>query len=203
MAFHIPFEHRRCGQPVYIGFNTPPRRPRFNWWAFFGFPFSILSLFTVGILSPIALVMNLIALRKGPRRLATAGTVISLVGVGLLTTVALVASSAGVRAHRQRQAAEWNREVQKQTVRTEGMLDQVAGEFEDWRNKNSGELPGWVDANMVALGYQDPWGQGLRFDAEGDHAILRSAGPDSQFDTGDDVTRRIEGKAEKQVSPGI
>lgn len=203
MAFHIPFDHRRNGQPVYIGFNTPPRRSRFNWWAFFGFPFSILGLLTAGVLSPFALVMNLIALRKGPRRLATAGTVISLVGVGIISTIAFVATAEGARHHRVAKAAELERTVKKQTARTVSVMEEVADEFRVWKETHEGKLPGWVEANMVALGYQDNWGQSLRFDAEGDHAILRSAGPDRKFDTRDDVTRKIDGQAERSIAPEI
>lgn len=199
MSFHVPFEHRRNGQPIYIGFNQPPRRPRWNWWAFFGFPFSLFSLLTAGLLSPIALLVNLIALRRRPRRLATAGTVISLLGTGLLTAIVITATHHGVREHRRHEHVVMQRTIKKQVQATESVLESCSSEFESWRDAHDGQLPPWVDANMVALSYQDAWGQQLRFDAERDHAILRSAGPDGRFDNRDDVTRRIEGKSDREL----
>ena len=46
MPFHIPFEHRRRPQPVYIGFDVPQRPKRkFNWWGFWGLFMSLGKLF--------------------------------------------------------------------------------------------------------------------------------------------------------------
>ena len=199
MAFHVPFEYRRSGQPVYIGFSTPPRRKAFNWWAFFGFPFSLVALLTAGVLSPFALIMNLIALRQQPRRLAKAGTFFSLVGVGILTTIVVGSTMVAARHHRDQEMALLNKTNKKHAAQTAIVLSEVSGEFEAYRDTHDGSLPEWVDANMVALSYQDAWGNDLRFDAEKDHAILRSPGPDREFDTTDDVTRKIEGKTNREV----
>jgi|GEM_PF-2312563 len=199
MAFHVPFEYRRNGQPIYIGFSNPPRRKAFNWWAFFGFPFSLFALLTAGVLSPIALMMNLVALRKKPRRLATAGTVISLAGVAVLATVVFGSMAMVARSHQAEEMAMVQKANKKQAAQTAIVLNEVSGEFELYRDNHDGALPDWIDANMVALSYKDAWGHELRFDAEKDFAILRSPGPDKQFDTTDDITRKIEGKTDRQI----
>ncbi len=200
MAFHVPFEHRRNGQPIYIGFSTPPRRRAFNWWAFFGFPFSLFALLTAGILSPFALVMNLIALRRRPRRLATAGTVISLVGVAIISTIAVAATLSGVHQEQRAQQARIAKATRAQNAKTVALVEDLSEEFLDHAVAHEGNLPSWLDANMVATSYQDAWGQPLRFDAEGDHAIIRSAGADLKFDTSDDVTKRVDGQANREIS---
>ncbi len=199
MAFHVPFEYRRCGQPIFIGFTTPPRRREFNWWAFFGFPFSLFSLLTAGVLSPFALMMNLIALRKRPRRLATAGTIVSLIGTGILATIVVGTSMMAAHRHHEQEMAQISRANKKNAAKTASVLNEVSGEFEMYRDKHDGVLPDAIDANMVALSYKDAWGHELRFDSERDHAILRSPGPDKKFNTQDDITRKIEGKTDREI----
>ncbi len=199
MAFHIPFEHRRNGQPIYIGFNTPPRRRAWNWWAFFGFPMSVVGLLTAGLLSPIAFVFNLIALRKQPRRLASVGMTLSLIGVGLLALIGIGATAAGVSAHRHHEHKKQSRVTARQVVATKSVMEDVAEEFSAYRDAHNGSLPDWMDASMVATSREDAWGQPLRFDPEGDHAILRSSGADKSFYTDDDVAVRIDGKVSEET----
>jgi hypothetical protein len=194
MAFHIPFEHRRNGQPIYIGFNSPPRRRAWNWWAFFGFPMSIAGLLTAGLLSPIAFIVNLVALRKQPRRLASFNMVLSVIGIGILTVIGIGVTAAGVSAHRHQEQKKQSRITARQVVATQSVMKDVAEEFAAYRDAHDGSLPEWMDASMVATSRQDAWGQPLRFDPEGDHAILRSSGADKSFYTDDDVSVRIDGK---------
>jgi hypothetical protein len=56
---------------------------------------------------------------------------------------------------------------------------------------------------MVAIKHKDGWGESLRFDVEREGALLRSAGPDREFDTGDDLMLKVEGKAQRFVSGEI
>lgn len=199
MAFHIPFEHRRNGQPIYIGFNSPPRRRAWNWWAFFGFPMSVVGLMTAGLLSPIAFLVNLIAVRRQPRRLASVGMTLSVIGCGLLALIGIGATAAGVSAHRHHEQKKQSRITARQVVATRSVMDDVTEEFSAYRAAHDGNLPDWMDASMVATSRQDAWGQPLRFDPEADHAILRSSGADRSFYTDDDVTVRIEGKVSQEA----
>lgn len=201
MAFHIPFEHRHRGQPIYIGFDAPPPRPRrrWNWWGFFGFGLSLLALPTAGLLSPVALLLSLIGMRRQPRRLATAGAVLS--GLGTLMLAGLI--TAGVTAHqRHEQAREANRNAQRNRVnvsKTSDTMKVALAEFKEFSEANQGNLPAWIDANMVAIKHKDAWGESLRFDVESDGAKLRSAGADRKFDTRDDVITKVDGQVDRRT----
>lgn len=204
MAFHIPFEHRHRGQPIYIGFDVPPiPRRRWNWWAFFGFGLSLFSFLTVGFLSPIALLLNLVGLRKEPRRLARAGLVLSLVGMALAGSMIALAVRSGQHVQAVRQQHRQQMVNAEMAERTKSVLATAEAEFAEYAALNSGNLPGWIDANMVAIKHKDGWGESLRFDVEQDGAKLRSAGPDRRFDTGDDLHRQVEGKCSRRLNEEI
>ena len=105
MAFHVPFSQRPSGRqhvyqgPIYIGFDEPRlvNRKKFNWWGFNGLFLFFLSL---GLLSPITLLISLVGLRRRPRKMAVAGTLFSLIGVGVMAAVI----TAGVTEMQQREA---------------------------------------------------------------------------------------------------
>ena len=59
-----------------------------------GFVLALVSLFTVGALSPVALVVSLVGLSWRPRTFAGLGTVISLMGCGLLAGSVVVVTQA-------------------------------------------------------------------------------------------------------------
>ncbi len=204
MAFHIPFEHRHRGQPIYIGFDVPPvPRRRRNWWGVFGFALSLLAFLSAGFLSPLALLFNLLGLRREPRGLAKAGVVLSLVGMTLAGGIVTLAVNANHEAHTRQQRRSEQRRNRELVVETTAVLKKAAAEFEEYSAANSGNLPTWIDANMVAIKHRDGWGESLRFDVEKDGAKLRSAGPDQRFDTGDDVLLEVEGKCDRSTSGEI
>ena len=201
MAYHIPFNQRNRRPPVvYIGFETPTQRRKFNWWGFNGFWMSIGAFFTAGLLSPISLLVSMKGLKQKHRKMAVAGTVLSLAGTGLF--VALLFGSVSDKAHRKYVAKLrlHNARVHKQVVETTALLDKVAGGLIGYREDHNGELPNWVDGNVLSIQYTDSWGKELRFDAEGDYAILRSAGPDGEFDNDDDVQCKVMGKTDNDAT---
>ena len=159
---------------------------------------SFVALFSAGFLSPIPLLISLVGLRRPGKKMATVGALTSLAGVGL--AIALVFGSIAARNHhtQQRNSAKYNRLVQKQVEKTESLLTLATAEIAEYRDNNQGEFPNDVDANMLVIKHVDTWGESLRFDAEKDHAVIRSAGPDKDFDTRDDVTAKIEGKTDRQ-----
>jgi hypothetical protein len=203
MAFHIPFEHRASARqqtgPIYIGFEVPrPPRKKFNWWGFNGMWMSFASLMTLGFLSPVPLLISFMGLRRPGKKMATVGTLVSLGGIALASTIVL----SGIAAHnhrvQQRHAVHYQRTVQKQIAETESLLAMASEELIEDRDKHNGELPNDIDANMIVIKHIDPWGESLRFDLEVDHGIVRSAGPDKEFDTKDDLTKTIKGKASER-----
>lgn len=203
MAFHVPFNQRASArrrhqpQPIYIGFDVPqprPPRPAFNWWGFNGMWMSFASLLSAGFLSPVPLLISLVGLRRPGKKMATVGTLTSLAGVALAVTIAV----GSTMAHRQhvsaRQAAHYNRVVKKQIIETEKMLVVAGDEIVEYRDDTNGELPSDIDGCMLVIKHVDPWGKSLRFELEKDHGVLRSAGPDQDFDTKDDIAVKIEGE---------
>lgn len=198
MAFHIPFEHRHRGQPIYIGFDVPPvARRRWNLWGFFGFGLSLFSFLTAGFLSPLALLLNLVGLRREPRGLAKAGTVLSLLGMALAGGIIALAVNADRQEDARRQQRVEQVRNQELAERTRLTMRRAEAEFDEFTAANSGQLPAWIEANMVAIKHKDGWGESLRFDLDQDGAKLRSAGPDHQFDTADDLLLKVKGEADR------
>lgn len=205
MAFHIPFEHRKQGTPIYIGFDAPQpipvrQRKAWNWWAFFGFPLSLFALIgTLGILSPIALLVNLIALRKRPRKLATVGTIISLIGSAMLATFIVAGVSEEMHRHHAHKRSMALKIENRQIAETTEIMKVAQEELEDYRDGHEGYLPNDIDGCMLMIKHVDTWGQSLRFEEAPEYGMLRSAGPDEKFDTSDDLTTKIEGKTTRQA----
>ncbi len=94
--------------------------------------------------------------------------------------------------------ARQQRVVSKQVKDTDKILMRATLDFEDYCDHNGGELPGVIDGNMMAIEHVDAWKEMLRYEVENDYAILRSAGPDGKFDTGDDLTSKIDGKTDRK-----
>lgn len=201
MAYHIPFNQRHRKPPVvYIGFEAPrPPRRKFNWWGFNGLWMSLAAFLSAGLFSPIALLVSMRGLKQKPRRMAVAGTVLSLAGTALFAGIVFTVVSS--QAHRKHiaQMHLQNALVQQQVVETEQLIDTALVELVEFREGHGGQLPNWVDGNMLLLKHLDSWGESLRFDAEEEFAIIRSAGPDRQFDTDDDLTEKVLGKTDRQV----
>ena len=203
MAVHVPFSQRPSGQnhrepPIYIGFEQPRRRKRgrFNWWGFSSILFFFLSL---GVLSPITLLMGLAGLRRKPRKTAVVGTLFSLIGVGLMAALVIGVVEHHEYEQHQRYMAEQGRVIAVQVEEGNQLLAFAASEFEQYRDDNDGRLPLDIDGNSLAIKHVDPWGELLRYEVEPDLAILRSAGPDGDFYTTDDLTYEIDGETEREV----
>lgn len=202
MPYHIPFEHRRRPQPVYIGFDVPQRTKRkFNWWGFWGLLMSMGSFLTAGFASPLSLLVSLNGMRKvkGPRKAATAGTVFSLLGIMLAGSIVTYAVHEDA-AHRQRYLDRQRQEaIAAQVEETQVAIAIAERELDEFR-EDTGYLPGGIDGNMLMLKHVDAWGTEIRYDAELVPATLRSAGPDMAYNTDDDVTSEVEGQTETQAA---
>jgi len=205
MAFHIPFNQRNRRPPVvYIGFGRADRpRRKFNWWGFNGLWMSMGAFFTVGALSPVALMVSMRGLRQKPRKMAVAGTVLSLVGTAMFAALMIgVVSDKANRRHLAKLRLQ-DRIHQTQIVESEALIGEAVSELVEYREGHDGELPSWIDGNMLLLKHVDPWGNSLRFDAEEGHVVIRSAGPDKVYDTGDDVTVEVIGETDREVLIGL
>ena len=70
-------------------------------------------------------------------------------------------------------------------------MAQAVAQVDDYYHQNE-TLPEGIDGNklLISAELSDAWGESLRYDRlEGERFHVRSAGPDREFDTADDLTR--------------
>jgi hypothetical protein len=154
---------------------------RVNGLGILGCLFSLLGVVTFGLFSPVGLVLSMLAMGKRPRFAATIGTVLGGLGTAFLVMIGW-AVLAGV-----------------QTVNHQIKADQTADSFasavaavEEYQVRNQGRLPEGIEGNklLITRKLNDAWGGELRYDVMPPRGyLIRSAGPDRQFDTADDLTR--------------
>ena len=198
MPYHIPFEHRRRPQPVYIGFNATQRpRRKFNWWGFWGLLMSLGSFLTAGFASPLALLVSLNGLRKtkGPRKAAAAGSVFSLLGIMLAGLIVSLTVNEGRIESQRRYQRQHQQAIMVQVEETQVAIAIAERELDEFY-QDTGYLPSGIDGNMLMLKHTDAWGNEIRYDAESFPVTLRSAGPDLDYNTQDDVTSEVKGELE-------
>ncbi|UUO08938.1 hypothetical protein M4951_11610 [Blastopirellula sp. J2-11] len=147
----------------------------------FGFFVSLFGLvFTLGAISPVGLLISLMALFHPRRGFAVAGVLFGLMGTALIAAIVGTATVAADAYH------HYAHEM-PQIEQTLAHLDEAIVVIETDRQAK-GELPEGVDGNKLVLPITDAWEQSLRYEPEdsGQYAV-RSAGPDQQFDTPDDL----------------
>lgn len=157
-----------------------PPKPPTNGFGVAGFTVGILGLFTFGLLSPIGLILSFIGLFKKPRGFAAAGFAMSLVGVGFIGTVTALPFVAH-RHHQMARVDEANQQVTRNAIRS------AISEIEHSRQTGPSDNLDGFQGNAVTVQYRDAWGNELRFDERNDGFAVRSAGPDQNFDTADDL----------------
>ena len=118
---------------------------------------------------------------RRPRFAATFGTIVGGLGTAFLALWGwgVVATMNAV-------------EYEHQEDRTAIVLERGVETIETFRAQND-ELPGGIDGNklLISAELNDAWGQSLRYDPiDEDTYSIRSAGPDGEFDTDDDLTMR-------------
>jgi hypothetical protein len=169
----------------------PPKPPK-NGIGTAGFVFSILGIFTGGLLSPIGLLFSFFGLFKRPRSLAASGFVLSLLGVGFVSSMVAMP----VIMHRQQMA---HRQYQAQAQVAQRQIAEVIQQIESRPESESQSLDGY-EGNAITVQHLDPWGTELRFDERQDGYAVRSAGPDQRFDTRDDL---VEARVIEEVSETV
>lgn len=157
-------------------------RPPVNSLGIWGFFVSLFGLvFTLGAISPIGLLLSMLGMLYPRRGFAVAGLIVGMIGTGLITAIVGTATIAAEAYH------HYAHEV-PQIEQTLAKLDDAIVVIETKRSEQ-GELPGGVDGNKLVLPITDAWEQSLRYEPEdsGSSYAVRSAGPDQQFDTADDL----------------
>lgn len=193
MPYHVPFSQRNrqvLPGPIYIGFDQPvsiqKRRGRFNWAAFVGFLLALVSPLTMFLAAPLALLFSLFGLRRSPRKMATVATVLSLAGTGVLTL--LILGTARHHHHAQHVARNY-----KKVAATRVALEQARASIADWRDQHANHLPDLALGMEMTVAWRDAWERELYYEPVKDGCLVRSAGPDGEFRTRDDIVSRVEG----------
>lgn len=176
-----PPEYVYVEQPEVVYLGEPPPS---NAVGIVGFITSMLGLVTCGLLSPIGFLISLCGLFKNPKGFASAGTILGLLGTlwlaiaGYAIVMGLVMAKSAV-------------ETGVQTLATAAALERGRAEVESYRQEN-GQLPDGIEGNKLVLDIKDGWERPIRYAPdEDDKYVMRSAGPDGEFHTDDDMTSDI------------
>ncbi len=184
--------------PAYAGGSRPAP---VNTTGFVGMILSLIGLLTCGILSPIGLLISLFGLSREPRGSAVLGVVLGLIGsawiafVGYATVTGIIVAKETI-------------ETVIETTETTASLSMGADRIDQYRTEN-GRIPDAVTGNEIVDDIDDSWGNSILYAVEEkERYVLRSAGPDGQFHTGDDITssmadfqnqRQRRGREERSV----
>ncbi len=172
-----PYESPPRGDqdPQYANYGG---KPESNTLGLIGFILSLTCL-----LSPIGLLLSFFALFKRPRGFAIAGTII-----GLLLSVVVIGGAYGF--YWAANAGRGAMAIGMITVQSEVLDEQIRRYTQEAGNPPSS----LDDVALPGAAKVDPWGTDYRFvPASSPNGVysIRSAGPDGQFDTSDDIANII------------
>jgi general secretion pathway protein G len=150
---------------------------------------SLVGLFTGGILSPIGLILSLVALGRQPRGMAVAGLILGLLGTcgGIVLVIVILAfglavalAAVGIFAFTQSERIELTADMAK-----------IAVAAEEFKRDNRDVAPAGVEVlNLEPSTLNDPWGHPYRYIlvAEEPGYDVISDGQDGKAGTPDDVS---------------
>ena len=198
MRYHVPYAHRnRSPGPIYIGFDQPVsiqrRKGRFNWAGFTGLMLALLSPLTLFLAAPLALLICLFGMRRSPRGMAVVGALLALGGTTLLSLgiVGVVHHRADRHyKHQQQLVAAENRQLIRQTG---DVIQEAKSELREYRTANNNYLPDLEEGMLITVQYRDAWEQELFYEPVEGGCLIRSAGPDGEFHSRDDVVTELAG----------
>jgi len=146
--------------------QAPP--PRGNTIGLVGFILSLVAIPTCGALSLPGLICSAIGLRRQPRGLAIAGTIISVLGVLWLgLVVVFVVSPPG---------------------KTAIAMFEAVMKVEEYRKEHE-EVPSQDEGDRLLSGIDDGWGHPMQYERTESGYVVRSAGPDGELHTADDISQ--------------
>jgi hypothetical protein len=140
---------------------------------------AIVGIVSCGLLSPIGLLLSLIALIWPPRGFAIAGATVGLLGSiwFIVAGLAMVLAFAGFGAMAT---------IAVDMVETQTAVEHAATRIEEFQAEH-GALPTNDEGQALIDGLRDGWDHGLRYVLAGETYRVVSSGPDGSFDTGDDL----------------
>lgn len=201
-----------CRQAAYFPSHASPGPlSSVNGLAIAGLVCAIAGCISGGVLSPVGLVLSLIALGRSPRGVAVAGVIVSLLGMGCLTGVLVAAIAApilailGILGVASVVAAGPGLQAASDI---DSLSHSVQAYYADRGTlpSNLGELaPTFYAMPTDREALTDPWGKPYLYHAElaGDEFQLISSGPDKALGTADDVSKTVKIEGAERVTPPL
>ncbi|TVQ33717.1 MAG: hypothetical protein EA376_01695 [Phycisphaeraceae bacterium] len=165
--------------------GAPPARTE-NGLGIAGFICSLLGVVSCGLLSPVGLILSIVAMFREPKGFAIAGLVLGLVGSVWMLMLTLVVASIGFAVIAAVFAAGFSLKPLEAWVDGTQITEAVIQHI-----NQHGDAPDALTelANLSSDTLIDPWGNRYRFEVIDGGARLRliSDGPDGLPDTDDDL----------------
>jgi hypothetical protein len=156
----------------------PPNPAPSNGLGIAGFIVSLLGIFTAGVLSPIGLLLSLIALLRRPRGFAFAGFIVGLVGTAILALWLLFFGFVTLSCIN----------LGRPMVGTLSAMQRARVDIQTYQSTHGGALPSQERGDILIAGEKDAWGNALHYLPRGSSDYqLQSAGPAGLFGTSDDL----------------
>jgi hypothetical protein len=163
----------------YLASGYGARAPQENTLGLVGFIVSLLSFVVCPLAAPIGLILSLMALRREPKGFAIAGAIVG--GLITLTWVAIIALYGAILA-----ACIGIGVAAQPQIQTRATLNDARQRIESFKGP-AGDIPGEAEGNGIIQGMEDYWKHPLRYEPQPRGFVIRSAGPDGQFNTPDDL----------------
>jgi hypothetical protein len=160
-----------------------------NGFGIAGFVIALCGIVTCGLGFPVGLIVSLIGLRRKPKGLAIAGTLIGAVGttvavIGLVLYILLGVLYFKLAAESAQHAKEAG-----QLVQTDDSISRARSRVDEFRTANE-RVPDQAEGGRLIRDLKDGWGNALRYGMLENGYEIRSAGRDGQFGTDDDRTMK-------------
>ena len=133
------------------------------------------------ILSLLAITFGAIGIFRSPRRYAVLGIVLGLVPIGGMLGLHHYISNQ-IHARDVERQAKYNKDF------TLSQIKKVQAKIES-KYLETGEFPDGIAGNRLTIKFNDAWEKELRYEVIESGYAIRSAGPDSKFETDDDCVR--------------
>ena len=183
------------GQPQTTYYQPPPT----NALGVAGFVVSLTGMVVCGgLISPIGLILSMIALTKQPRGFAIAGSIIGALGslMGVVAVLMFAGIIGGFSSMFSMSATSFT-------------IDSASYEIDNHFSTNSSTLPDEPTGDALISSYLDEWGQTLKYEPSAgttDQYTITSPGEDGVFGTTDDISNSYTAYnwgATSTVGPGF
>ena len=162
-----------------------------------GMLLALISPFTLFLIAPLALLLSLNGMRRAPRGIAFIGLIFSMIATSILS-LGIIKIASERHAEAERYQARIVAAQESDNIRaTMETLETVEDELRDYRASHDHRLPGLNDGMLMAVGFVDAWEKELMYGVTEDGCIVRSAGPDGEFSTPDDLTVKLDGNPDE------